>query len=90
MSIIADLIFCFSFVFPENATAIDSDDGRLKLETDSDGTENAILVIESAVLDDRNTYTCSASNKASTLLNKGDAESKTYVRVKGMTVLFFN
>lgn len=62
---------------------------HVTLKKDSDNVEDAILVIEHAVLSDRNFYNCTARNKATELGNFKQAEDGSYVRVKGMLNIEF-
>jgi hypothetical protein len=65
----------------------DETDDRIKLEADSNNVKNAILTIDVARIEDRNTYTCIASNKASSKYPDKIVSSETYVRVKGKRYL---
>lgn len=63
---------------------------HITLKKDSDNVEDAILVIEHAVLEDRNFYNCTARNKATELGKYEQAEDGSYVRVKGMLNIEFS
>lgn len=56
------------------------------LKPDEDNNEDAILIIENAVLEDRHSYNCSATNPASQFNSTlyPAAQEGTYIRVKGM------
>lgn len=57
----------------------------MTLKEDEFHIKNAILVIENAVLEDRQYYNCTATNRATKYGNAGyeAAQEYTYVRVKG-------
>lgn len=60
---------------------------RIKFEEVS-GVANARLILEAITMEDRNTYTCIARNKASQLLGE-NAESTTLVRVRSKYAAFW-
>lgn len=66
-----------------NTTYTESTD-RIKLSEDEFNIKNAILTIDSAVLEDRTFYNCTATNDAVRYGKRELAEEFTYVRVKGM------
>lgn len=69
------------FVFFSGNETYENSTERVKLEDDKESQiPNAILVIDSVDLSDRNEYTCYAKTKFSATY---DAKSSTYVRVKG-------
>lgn len=60
------------------------------MSADGNNTENAILTIEKAGLEDRNSYNCTATNPATAFnstLYPAVVES-TYIRVKGMHFIY--
>lgn len=59
--------------------------GRIMLAEDERKIKNAILYIESVVLEDRKTYNCTGTNLAIKYGNANYAEAQeyVYVRVKG-------
>lgn len=69
-----------------NTTYTESTDHYI-LSADEDGIKNAVLTIESAVMEDRNFYNCTGTNDAIRYGNSGYivAVESTYVRVKGMS-----
>lgn len=72
--------FTRSFCLPGNKTYDDSE-GRVKLlENKEKNIPKGILQIDEVTMEDRNMYTCGASNIASKFTNA--TESTTFVRVK--------
>lgn len=74
--------------FPGNMTYVESSD-HIKLSADDQGIKNAVLTIESAVLEDREFYNCTGTNRAIKYGNAGYpvAVEATYVRVKGSSLV---
>lgn len=75
------------YIFPNFAGGSEAfNRSHVILKSDEDNHEDAILIIENAVLEDRDSYNCSATNPAthfnSTLYPP--AQESTYIRVKGM------
>lgn len=59
--------------------------GRITLAEDERKIKNAVLIIDTVILEDRQTYNCTGTNDAIKYGNAGypEAQEYIYVRVKG-------